>query len=136
MLHHDPELVTSATSPYVYQSAPLMSAPRTLFDALFDAHTYCPATEPTAITEHSSGVPPSGNLTPTSGHKVPVDAWIDTLNPLVEPFSTGPSTAPYLCENHSSMDRASTAPKLKVSKFDSSPIKWIDFIVRFKDMVR
>ena len=136
MLHHDPELVTSATSPYVYQSAPLISAPRTLFDALFDAHTYCPATEPTAIIEHSCGVPTSEHLMPTLGHKIPVDAWIDIWNPLVEPFSTGPSTAPYLCENHNTMDRASTAPKLKVSKFDSSPIKWIDFIVRFKDMVR
>ena len=73
---------------------------------------------------------------PISGYRVPVDAWIDTLNLLVEPLSTGSSTA-----SVTSVDITmqwivhQQLPKLEVPKFDGSPIKWIDFTVNFKDMV-
>ena len=72
----------------------------------------------------------------TSGHRVLVDARIDTLDPLVELFSTGPSTA-----SVTSVDITmqwivhQQLPKLEVPKVDGSPIKWIDSMVKFKDMV-
>ena len=77
-----------------------------------------------------------GHLVPTTGHKVPVDAWIDTLDPLAEPFSTGPSAT-----SVTSVDVTmqwlvhQQLPKLEVPIFDGSPIKWIDFIVKFKDLI-
>ena len=71
---------------------------------------------------------------PTSGHRVSVDAWIDTLNLLVEPFLTGPFTASVTSVDIT-MHVYQQLPKFEVSKFDGSPIKWIDFIVKFKDMV-
>ena len=128
MSHYAPGLVTSDAPHYVYELAPLISAPRTLVDL----HTYCPATEPTAII----GVQTSGHFVPTSGHRVPVDAWIDILNLLVEQFSNGPSTAsvspPWKSQCNGSC--ISKSPNLRFQNSMVHPIKWIDFIVKFNYM--
>ena len=76
---------------------------------------------------------PSGNVT---NHPVePVDAWIDNL-PLVE--------ANHILQTNQSLSSLDVTqrwlvnqnlPRITIPKFDGSPLKWVQFVVHFKEMV-